>query len=187
MPRKSDRQADSEVISASTLGGAAFPEVSMQVTRRRIAGLHEVAASLGILLTRSALAHVQEAEARVHRPAGWSWSGFRIMYIIWMFGEVEARDVARISGVSRQTTSSVLATLESKGLVDRQRTSTQDKRLIAVRLTPEGKTAFEKAFVEQNELDSEIFTTLTSEEQLTLQRLLQRVLTQITASLSGDD
>ena len=28
--------------------------------------------------------------------AGWSWAGFRIKYSIWILGEVEARDLARI-------------------------------------------------------------------------------------------
>src|SRR4051812_30717922 len=169
------RPGDARPVLPDELVGARFPQLSLEVTRERIAGLDETAASLGILLTRAALAHVQESEARVHRSAGWSWAGFRIMYIIWILGEVEARDLARISGVSRQSTSTVLATLESAGLVSRQRATTADKRLVAVRLTSEGSAAFEGAFIEQNVLDAQIFGGLSDDEKEMLQSLLQRV------------
>jgi DNA-binding MarR family transcriptional regulator len=174
--KKTGRSGTARQLRPDDLIGGRFPQLSLQLTRDRIGDLDETAASLGILLTRSALAHVQESEARVHRAAGWSWAGFRIMYIIWILGEVEARDLARISGVSRQSTSTVLATLESAGLVDRERASTGDKRLVAVRLTSEGNAAFESAFVEQNALDAQMFGVLSDDEKKTLQSLLQRVL-----------
>jgi MarR family transcriptional regulator, organic hydroperoxide resistance regulator len=174
--KKTGRSGTARQLRPDDLVGGRFPQLSLQHARDRIGGLDETAASLGILLTRSALAHVQESEARVHRAAGWSWAGFRIMYIIWILGEVEARDLARISGVSRQSTSTVLATLESAGLVNRERASTEDKRLVAVRLTAEGNAAFESAFVGQNALDAQMFGVLSDDEKKTLQSLLQRVL-----------
>jgi len=174
--RRTGRSTRVGQVRPDDLVGGRFPQLALQLTRDRIGGLDETAASLGILLTRAAMAHVQESEARVHRAAGWSWAGFRILYIIWILGAVEARDLARISGVSRQSTSTVLATLESAGLVSRQRASAADKRLVAVRLTPEGGAAFESAFAEQNVLDAQIFGGLSEDERQTLQSLLQRVL-----------
>lgn len=186
MARKAARTSTAKDVSPDDLVGARFPELSLELTRGRIAGLDETAASLGILLTRAALAHVQESEAKVHRSGGWSWAGFRILYIIWMFGEVEARDLARISGVSRQATSTVLATLEAAGLVERERTSTVDKRLVTVRLTPAGRPTFERAFVAQNALDSAIFGVLTEAERATLHSLLQRVLARMLPGTAVD-
>lgn len=167
-------------LAASAVSGTRFGEVSVELTAARLDGLNESAARIGVALTRTALAHVQASETTVHRPRDWSWSGFRIMWMIWLFGEVEARDLARLAGASRQTTSSVLSTLETKGLVHRERTSTQDKRLVAVRLTPAGQAAFETAFVTQNQLDADAFGCLNETEQQQFVGYLERILHQIT-------
>ena len=68
----------------------------------------------------------------VHRERGWSYSGFRVLYMIWLTEPVEARDLARFAGVSRQTTSTVLSTLEAARLVVRRQTSKTDRRLVSV-------------------------------------------------------
>lgn len=65
----------------------------------------------------------------LHRRRGWTWAGFRIMNVLWVFGTVEQRDVARLSGGSRAAISSALNTLERDGLVDRARDS-HDRRLV---------------------------------------------------------
>ncbi|WP_165763355.1 MULTISPECIES: MarR family winged helix-turn-helix transcriptional regulator [unclassified Nocardioides] len=78
---------------------------------------------LGFSLERAANAHMQQSESSVHRALGISWSAFRVLYIIWILDEVEARDVTRISGATRQATSAVLKQLETNGLVTRTRKS----------------------------------------------------------------
>jgi DNA-binding MarR family transcriptional regulator len=85
-------------------------------------------------LIRASTRLVQRLEAEVHSPAGWSMAGFRVMFCVWVGGELEPRDIARLSGLSRAAVSSVLNTLERDGLVERTRES-HDRRLVTVRLT----------------------------------------------------
>ncbi len=99
--------------------------------------------------------------------------------MVWLFEPVEARDLARYSGVTRQTTSTVLRTLETAGLVARRRTSPRDRRLVEVRLTDRGREQIEAAFGEQNALEREWFGVLTPVEQGQLLALLDRVLLRI--------
>jgi DNA-binding MarR family transcriptional regulator len=166
-------------LDPSEVTGDNFGQRALELTRARIGAFDEGSALVAMMLTRTAVAHLQLSELRVHRPRDWSWSGFRIMWMIWLFEAIEARDLARLAGVSRQATSSVLATLESKGLVHRERTSSTDRRLVTVSLTAEGLAEVERAFVEQNKLDSEWFSVLDQDEQRLLVGLLSRITAQI--------
>ena len=65
-------------------------------------------------LIRASTRLVQRLEAEVHREAGWSMAGFRVMFCIWVAGELEPRDIARLSGLSRAAVSSVLNTLSPR-------------------------------------------------------------------------
>lgn len=162
-------------VPVAHVSGHEFPDVAAQLTRRHLPDLDEMTFHLGFSLSRAAAMHVQASESRIHRPQGWSWSAFRVMYIIWVFGQVEARDVARLSGVSRQATSSVLATLEGNQLIVRERESNTDRRLVSVRLSDKGQKAIREAFTAQHQLELDWFGLLDPQEQATLLGLLDRL------------
>ncbi|MBK8758535.1 MAG: MarR family transcriptional regulator [Actinomycetales bacterium] len=92
-------------------------------------------------LVRLSTMLVHRLESQVHREAGWSMAGFRVMFCVWVAAEMEPREIARYSGLSRAAVSSVLNTLERDGLVERHRESA-DRRLPAVarshRVAPSG-------------------------------------------------
>lgn len=176
------RTPAAESHSPSNVSGSEFGDVAAELTRQRLPGIDQVAMALGFALVRTGTAHMQEIERRVHRPRGLSFSGFRILYMIWLFKEIEARDLARLAGVSRQTTSTVLANLESNGFVHRERTSETDRRLVAVRLTLEGEAMIGDVFTEQNRLESEWFDCLTPDERAQLKSLLDRVSARVTTT-----
>ena len=184
MPKK-EPAAGPTPLAASEVTGEGFGERALELTRARIGTFDEDAALVAMMLTRTAVAHLQVSE-RLHRTRDWSWSGFRIMWMIWLFQEIEARDLARLAGVSRQATSSVLTTLENKGLVHRERTSPTDRRLVTVSLTPEGLAEVERAFVDQNALDSQWFSVLDADDQRQFVRLLARVSSRIDFSSQGN-
>lgn len=110
-------------------------------------------------LIRASTRLVQLLEAEVHRDAGWSMAGFRVMFCVWIAGELEPRDIARLSGLSRAAVSSVLNTLERDGLVARFRES-EDRRLVTVRLTDDGARRLVDAYRRQNEVEQEFFGRL---------------------------
>lgn len=126
-------------------------------------------------LIRAATRLVQRLEAEVHRDAGWSMGGFRVMFCVWVAGELEPRDIARLSGLSRAAVSSVLNTLERDGLVERFRES-EDRRLVTVRLTPDGASRLVAAYRRQNQVEQEFFATLTAGDRRRLARDLAGLL-----------
>jgi DNA-binding MarR family transcriptional regulator len=163
-------------LDASAVTSAQFGGYAVETARQRHGELDEAAMRVGFNLTRAANALVQASEESIHRKHGWSWAGFRVMFIIWLFPTIEARNIARLAAVTRQTTSSVLATLERDGLVERARVSAHDRRLLTVRLTRRGQRAVRAAFAEQNAFEQRWFDCLTADEQRTLADLLERVL-----------
>lgn len=126
-------------------------------------------------LIRAANRIVQDLETTVHRPAGLSWAGFRILYTIDSMGPTEPRRLARFSDVTRASVSSVLKTLERDGLVTRTRAAT-DKRAITVSLTDHGRTMVRQAIRRQNERERAWVTCLDHKERVALAGLLLRLI-----------
>jgi DNA-binding MarR family transcriptional regulator len=129
---------------------------------------------LGIALTRAAHAHGTLSEDLVHRHHDRNWMVFRVLYVLWVFEPMSARDVVETMQVSRQTASNILRSLESEGLVTRER-NPDDARLITIRLTPEGRAGVEQALEDQFRLDSAIFDVLAPEEREQLAEMLGRI------------
>ncbi len=126
-------------------------------------------------LIRAANRIVQDLESAVHRPAGLSWAGFRILYTIDAMGPTEPRRLARFSGVTRASISSVLNTLERDGLITRTRAAA-DKRAVTVSLTERGQTMVRQAIRRQNERERAWVSCLNHEERVALAELLRRLI-----------
>jgi DNA-binding MarR family transcriptional regulator len=115
-----------------------------------------------------------DLETRIHRPAGWSLAGFRVMFLLWVAGPMESFEIARLAGLSRAAISSAVNTLERDGLVDRRREST-DRRVVTVYLTDDGASRLVAAYRAQNERERELFGDLTDAELTTLTDLMRRI------------
>jgi DNA-binding MarR family transcriptional regulator len=126
-------------------------------------------------LIRASTRLVQRLESEAHRPAGWSMAGFRVMFCVWVAGELEPRDIARLSGLSRAAVSSVLNTIERDGLVERTRESS-DRRLVTVRLTEDGRRRLVAAYAAQNAAERDFLDPLSESEQQRLASDLARLL-----------
>lgn len=148
-----------DTFDAQRFEDAAVESVSAAVPDADVDALR---ASFGLIRVSTRL--VQRLESEVHREAGWSMAGFRIMFCVWVGGELEPRDIARLSGLSRAAVSSVLNTLERDGLIDRSRES-HDRRLVTVRLTDDGATRLIAAYRRQNEVEQDFFAGLSTTER----------------------
>lgn len=144
--------------SAKTLD----PEVDLDV----------LTAALNIVRVSNLL--VNDLESQVHRPSGWTWAGFRIMFVVFVAGTAEPREVARLAGVSRASVSGALNTLERDGLIVRERSSA-DRRIVTVRLTERGRGATVDAFRQNHHVEAEWLARLTRQELRTLVELLHRL------------
>lgn len=112
----------------------------------------------------------QDYEA-AHRKLGWSWSGFRLLNILWAAGPMESRELVRASGSSRANVASLLNTLERDGLIERTRSS-GDRRQVLVRLTTHGESRLHAGIRVQAERDRRWFSMLTPQQESVAEEIL---------------
>ncbi len=94
---------------------------------------------------RAANAVRNRMEREVLGPAGLSWGGFTILFVLWVWGERETGQLADDCGLAKGTLSGMLSTLEKSGLVERSRHS-DDGRRVVVRLLDGGLDTIELGF-----------------------------------------
>lgn len=94
---------------------------------------------------RAATAVRRHMEARVLAPERLSWTAFVTLWVLWVWGEMEARHLAAEAGVTKGTLTGVLDTLERRDLVRRRRHE-EDRRLLSVSLTDAGDQLLTRIF-----------------------------------------
>jgi DNA-binding MarR family transcriptional regulator len=143
---------------------------------QRVSGLPVNYLAISVLanIIRAAQAFRSRMERTVLREFDLSWGSFSTLFIVWVWGPIETRDLAKSQSVSRATVTSIIDSLESRGLCLRQQ-STGDRRLVLVRLTLEGETLIKQVFPRFNQGEAEIASSLTTAEQETLAHLLRKV------------
>ena len=130
--------------------------------------------AVAFTLVRAAERVTYELET-VHRPMGWTWPGFRVLFWIWLLGPLEPRQIAAIASSSRASISSALNTLERNGFVVRGRSST-DRRLVTVELTDKGTERMAEALAAANRRERQLTAGFSADERRTLTKLLSRLL-----------
>lgn len=123
---------------------------------------------------RAANAVRNRMERELLTPAGLSWGGFTILFVLWVWGNRETGQLAADCGVAKGTLSGMLATLERAGMVTRSRHHS-DGRKVMVNLEPRGHDAIEGLFPPFNAYESKFTANLTGEERRELARLLRIV------------
>ncbi|MGW8765902.1 MarR family winged helix-turn-helix transcriptional regulator [Streptomyces sp. NPDC055815] len=151
-----------------------FIDHAVSRATRELPGIDPLAMRLVLTLHRASSMVVYDLESTIHRPHGWSWPGFRVVFAIWLSGPVEAKKVAELSGMSRAAVSALVNTLERDGLVTKER-SPRDGRAVHLSLTESGLQAITTAFQAHNEREREWADSLSKEEQGTLIRLLEKI------------
>jgi len=161
--------------SATPIDAARFERVAGQQVATLDPNADLLTFGVTFNLMRMATRMSQSLEADVHGPAGWSMAGFRVMFVVWVAGELAPNEIARLSGLSRAAVSSVLNTLERDGLAERSRES-DDRRVVTVRLTTVGRKRLTKAYLEQNRREGELLSGLSRRELEQLNTLLRRMI-----------
>lgn len=151
-----------------------FDELAVEAVGRRLPDTDLDAMRMVILLHRVARAVVYDLESTVHRPAGWSWSAFRLMFTIWISGPLESRRAAELSGMSRAAVSALTKTLSATGMLMRI-PNKKDQRSHQLNLTERGTTAFEATFTQHNLREVEWAHLVTPEEREVLNSVLVKL------------
>ena len=161
-----DRAGDLDFVS---FVDHAVARVAVEAPGTDTEALHTI-----LLLHRASDVVVYDLESSVHRPAGWSFAGFRLMFVLWLAGAMPSGRLARLTGSSRAATSALAKTLEADGLVTR-RSDENDRRAVVLDLSDAGRARLLAAFAEHHERERAWAGRLAEEERRTLIRLLEKL------------
>ncbi|GIH97048.1 MarR family winged helix-turn-helix transcriptional regulator [Planobispora siamensis] len=127
---------------------------------------------------RAATAVRQHLENAVLRGGGLTWTGFVVLWVMWIWGESESRHVAEEAGISKGTLTGVIRTLESRGLVKRTR-HPADGRLLLLSLTGEGEQFMRQVFPDFNAEETFVTSRLDDDACRALAGGLRQVVLQV--------
>ena len=104
-----------------------------------------------------------------------TFSGFTVLWVLWVWGPKESHALAEESGISKSTLTGVVKTLEGLGLVVRTR-QVSDARRVLVRATQKGMAVMRRIFPRFNEMEALVTGNLSPEEKGSLARSLRVML-----------
>lgn len=104
-----------------------------------------------------------------------SFTAFTVLWVLWVWGEQEARHLAIEAGISKGTLTGVMSTLERRGYLERSSHPT-DKRLVLVNPTELGSEVMAALFPVFNAEEARIAGGLDASERRDLATSLRAVL-----------
>ena len=129
---------------------------------------------------RAATAVRRQAERELLGGAGLSWGGFTILWVLWIWGEMETARLAAECGLAKGTLTGMLSTLEKQDLVVRRRMAA-DRRRVRVSLTELGEQTISELFPRFNAFEGAMTDGLSVDQKTDMARLLRVVITNATA------
>jgi DNA-binding MarR family transcriptional regulator len=123
---------------------------------------------------RAAAAIRQHLEASVLRPSDLTWTAFVVLWVVWIWDEMETRHVAAEAGISKGTLTGVVKTLEKRGLIERL-PHPQDGRLVLLRLAEEGSTLMSTLFPAFNAEEAFVVEPLSVDQNGALAEMLRSI------------
>ena len=121
----------------------------------------------------AARSHLTNSVLRKHDL---TWTGFLVLWLVWIWDSMETRRVAESVGISKATLTGVTNTLVARGLVERV-PSDVDRRLVELRLTDAGQQLMTELFPEFNKAEAELVEHLQSDDLATLTNSLRSIVT----------
>jgi DNA-binding MarR family transcriptional regulator len=133
-----------------------------RAVRHRVGGLplDMPAAQAMSSLYRAANAVRNHLTQTVLRPHDLTWTGFVVLWVVWVWDGMETRHVAEDVGISKATLTGVVTTLEARGWVTRS-VDPDDRRRVRLSLTPDGIALMETLYPEFNAEESRVTAVLT--------------------------
>jgi DNA-binding MarR family transcriptional regulator len=164
--------------TAAARDTAASGEFTLEATEEavgeRLQGMAVDMSAMAVVsnVYRAANAVRNHLERTVLASHGLTWTGWVVLWVIWIWGDIESRHVAAEAGVSKGTLTGVSKTLVSKGLVDRT-VHPEDGRRVLLSLTPKGQALMAEVFPEFNQVESFVTADLDDRSRRSLARSLR--------------
>ena len=102
----------------------------------------------------------------VLRQHGLTWTGFVVLWVVWIWDGMETRRAAESAAISKATLTGVVKTLEARGLLTR-RVSGTDRRLVILELSDAGTKLMTTLYPVFNAAEAEVVASL-SDQNLTV-------------------
>ena len=117
----------------------------------------------------------------VLRPVDISWTGFVVMWVVWIADGLETRQAAESAAISKATLTGVVKTLEARGWMEKVGRE-DDRRLVELHLTPSGKALMEDLYPKFNAIESRVVRGISPTRQKAMTKSLREIVTSIETS-----
>jgi len=104
-----------------------------------------------------------------------SFSTFTILWVVWIRGPREFKELAKDVGVSKGTMTGLIKGLTKRELVSRAEHPTDNRRLI-IKITPTGRSLVKRLFPKVNLLEARLTEELKVKEKQEVAKLLRIIL-----------
>lgn len=116
-----------------------------------------------------------DLETVVHKPAGLTWPGFRLLFALWVAGTCRPGILAQRLALHPSTVTSVVNTLTRADLIERI-ADAEDGRSVHLRLSSAGRRTLRKLLPAQQRREADWAAALSERERQTLVRPLGKLL-----------
>ncbi|HTY72411.1 MAG TPA: MarR family winged helix-turn-helix transcriptional regulator [Actinomycetes bacterium] len=159
-----------------TSGGERTLSATEQAVTDRLAPMALDMAAMAAVsnLYRAAGAIRNNFERTVLAPHDLTWTGWVVLWVVWIWEDIEARHVAAEAGISKGTLTGVAGTLERRGLLDR-RTHPEDARRQLISLTADGQALMAELFPLFNAQEAHVVAPLSAQEIQVLTTALRKM------------
>jgi MarR family transcriptional regulator, organic hydroperoxide resistance regulator len=103
-----------------------------------------------------------------------TWTGFLVLWLLWIWGTMETRRVAQNVGISKATLTGVAKTLEARGFIERI-PHERDRRLVELNLTQAGQDLMAGLFPEFNAAETSLVSGIEADDLHTLVATLRQI------------
>lgn len=113
-------------------------------------------------------------ERTVLQPYDLTWTAWVVLWVVWIWREIETRHVAAEAGISKGTLTGVASTLERRGLLTR-RSHPGDARRVLLQLTSGGAELMDKLFPDFNRAEQFVTADLSDQDKVLLAQALRGI------------
>jgi len=114
----------------------------------------------------------------VLRPYDITWTGFVVMWVVWIWDGMETRHAAEAAAISKATLTGVVKTLETRGWIEKAGRA-EDRRLVELRLTDAGRALMVELYPKFNAIESKVVGRLSSRRKKDMTKSLREIVTTI--------
>lgn len=161
--------------SSPYIGSDEFERIALEALQDMNANMDPLAMQVCFNLIRATNRVVKDLETAVSQAGSVSFAGSRVLFSLKAAGPLHPNALARLSGVSTASMSSLLNTLEKRALIIRE-PDAEDKRRTIVHLTELGINSVAQQYIANHDREKAWKAGLTDAEARILIELLRKLI-----------